>query len=161
MAHRAVSDAGAIITALDLAPHPEGGWYRELWRGPTTGDAGDNGRAVATSIHFLLEAGQKSHWHKVDAAEIWLWHAGDPLDLWLADGDDGPMRCVTLGPDLMTGAQHLQHTVAAGEWQGAMPGEAGTAGYSLVSCVVAPGFTFAGFTLAAPDWAPGCGRPAT
>lgn len=142
--------AQQIIEKLGLSPHPEGGHYRELWRGPETA----SGRATATSIHFLLEAGQKSHWHTVDAAEIWLWHAGDPLELWLAASNDGPMRSVTLGPDIM-GAQQLQHTVEPGEWQAAMPGEGGSAGYSLVSCVVAPGFDFAGFVLAEPDWYPG------
>lgn len=148
-----MSTARAIIDRLGLQPHPEGGWYRELWRG----EAGADGRATATSIHFLLEAGQKSHWHRVDAAEIWLWHAGDPLELRLAPGDDSPVGNVTLGPDMAAG-QLLQHVVAPGEWQGAMP--AGSEhGYVLVSCVVAPGFDFAGFTLADPDWTPGCGRP--
>lgn len=146
--------AKRIIEQLQLQPHPEGGWYREIWRGP----AGEDGRASATSIHFLLEAGQKSHWHKVDAAEIWLWHAGDPLDLWLAASDEGPMHSVTLGPDIAAG-QKLQHTIPTGEWQGAMPAGGGDKGYTLVSCVVAPGFEFSGFTLAKPDWAPGCGRP--
>ncbi len=143
-----------IIEQLDLQPHPEGGWYRELWRGPE----GQDGRAVATSIHFLLEAGQKSHWHTVDAAEIWLWHAGDPLELWLAQTDQGPARSLTLGPDIAAGHQ-LQHVIPIGEWQAARPVANGTHGYTLVSCVVAPGFDFAGFTLAAPDWAPGCGQP--
>ncbi|TIX49765.1 cupin domain-containing protein [Alteraurantiacibacter aquimixticola] len=145
-----MSAARDLIERLNLAPHPEGGWYRELWRGADGGD----GRAVATSIHFLLEAGQKSHWHRVDAAEIWLWHAGDPLDLWLSASDEGPMRSVTLGADAEAG-QVFQHVVEPGEWQGAMPVKDGAHGYSLVSCVVAPGFEFAGFTLAPPDWYPG------
>ena len=71
--------ARAICKALDLAPHPEGGWYRETWRA----DAKDSERAAGTAIHFLLAAGERSHWHRVDATEIWLWHAGDPLALHL------------------------------------------------------------------------------
>jgi predicted cupin superfamily sugar epimerase len=67
-----MTDPRALIDRLNLAPHPEGGWYRETWRGP----AGAGGRASGTAIHFLLEAGQRSHWHRVDAEEIWLWHAG-------------------------------------------------------------------------------------
>lgn len=142
--------AGAVIDRLGLQPHPEGGWYRELWRGPP----GADGRAVATSIHFLLEAGQVSHWHRVDAAEIWLWHAGDPLHLLLAPDDAGPVSKIVLGADFAAG-QHLQHVVPPHEWQAATPIADGTHGYTLVSCVVAPGFDFAGFTLAAPDWQPG------
>lgn len=72
-----MSAAADLIAAMGLQPHPEGGWYRELWRG----EPGAGGRAVATSIHFLLQAGERSHWHRVDAAEVWLWHGGDPLVL--------------------------------------------------------------------------------
>lgn len=147
-----MTTARQIIEELGLAPHPEGGHYRELWRGAD----GADGRSSATSIHFLLEAGQKSHWHTVDAAEIWLWHAGDPLELQLARSDDGPVQSVMLGPHMMDG-QKLQHTVEPGEWQAAMPQDGGGAGYSLVSCVVAPGFDFAGFVLAEPGWYPGKG----
>lgn len=142
--------AAAIIARLGLQPHPEGGWYRELWRGAP----GTDGRAVATSIHFLLEAGQASHWHRVDAAEIWLWHAGDPLLLRLAAGDQGPVGEIVLGADHAAG-QHLQHAIPPHEWQAAAPIADGAHGYTLVSCVVAPGFDFAGFTLAAPGWQPG------
>jgi predicted cupin superfamily sugar epimerase len=141
--------AAALIEALALAPHPEGGWYRELWRA----EAAPGERAAATSIHFLLEAHQASHWHKVDATEIWLWHAGDPLLLSLADGDAAPVRSVRLGPDVL-GGEAPQHRIAPGEWQAATPLQ-GPAGYALVSCMVVPGFEFAGFTLAAPGWAPG------
>lgn len=142
------SEADGLIARLALQPHPEGGWYRETWRGP----AGPGGRAVATAIHFLLKAGERSHWHKVDAHEIWLWHAGDPLRLSLATSDAGPVREVVLGgPIRSTGA--MQHVVEAGEWQAAEPA-GGAAGYTLVSCVVAPGFEFAGFELAPEGWAP-------
>ena len=139
-----------IVARLDLSPHPEGGWFKETWRA----DADEGERAIATAIHFLLEAGQRSHWHKVDAAEIWLWHAGDPLQLHLADSDAGPVREVVLGPDLLAG-QEVQHVVEAGAWQAAAPAPGGSAGYGLVSCVVAPAFEFSGFTLAPQGWAPG------
>ena len=144
-----MSEARALIAALDLAPHPEGGWYRETWRA----DAPPGERGAATAIHFLLEAGQRSHWHRVDAAEIWLWHAGDPLLLSLADSDAGPVREVRLGGDVSAG-DAVQCVVAPGEWQAAAP-LPGEAGYALVSCVVAPAFDFAGFTLAPPGWHPG------
>jgi predicted cupin superfamily sugar epimerase len=101
-------------------------------------------------IHFLLEAHQRSHWHKVDAEELWLWHAGDPLVLSLAPGDAGPVSQVILGPDLLAG-QQLQALVTKGHWQATQP----IAGWGLVSCVVSPGFDFAGFTLAPEGWAPG------
>lgn len=139
-------DPQAIIAKLGLAPHPEGGWYRETWRAPAA--AGE--RAIATAIHFLLEAGQKSHWHKVDAAEIWLWHAGHPLRLSMAADDAGPVRAIRLGPDVLAG-DVPQQLIAPGEWQAA---EA-DAGWALVSCIVAPGFQFSGFTLAPADWSPG------
>jgi predicted cupin superfamily sugar epimerase len=135
--------ADATIARLGLQPHPEGGWYRETWRGP----AGPDGRAVATAIHFLLKNGERSHWHRVDAHEVWLWHEGDPLRLSLAVSDDGPVREVTLGGEAM------QQVVEPGEWQAAEP-LPGAAGYTLVSCMVAPGFDFAGFELAPAGWEP-------
>jgi len=147
-----------VIETLALSPHPEGGWYRELWRA----DAPEGERASATSIHFLLEAHQRSHWHKVDAAEIWLWHAGDPLLLSLAanEGNGGSIREVKLGPDVLAG-DAPQQIVAPHEWQAAAP-LPGRAGYTLASCIVSPAFEFAGFTLAPPEWRPGAepGRPA-
>lgn len=141
--------ASSIIEKLRLAPHPEGGWYRETWRAAAT----EGERAQATAIHFLLETGQRSHWHKVDAAEIWLWHAGDPLALALAGDESGPVRETVLGGDVLQG-QAPQHVVAPYEWQAAAP-LPGPHGYTLVSCVVAPAFEFAGFVLAAPAWYPG------
>jgi uncharacterized protein len=145
-----MSGAANLIAALDLRPHPEGGWYRELWRGAP----GADGRAVATSIHFLLQAHERSHWHRVDAAEIWLWHAGDPLVLREASSDSGPVSAITLGPDHVAG-HYLQHTIAPHHWQAAEALAGGAHGYTLVSCVVAPGFDFAGFVLAEPGWSPG------
>ncbi len=138
--------AAAIVAALNLAPHPEGGWYRETLRGPP----GADGRAQVTAIHFLLEADQASHWHRVDAVEIWCWHAGAQVALHTAADDAGPVTSVRLGGDLLAG-DHCQAVVPAGHWQAARAG----AGWALVSCVVAPGFEYAGFTLAAPGWSPG------
>ena len=150
-----MDSAGALIEQLGLAAHPEGGWYRETWRG----DAGPDGRASGTAIIFLLRNGEASHWHTVDAAELWLWQAGDPVELRLAASDEGPARSVILGSDVAAG-QHLQGLVAPGEWQAARPYGAPVHGYSLVSCVVVPGFDFTGFVLAPPRWEPGTGESA-
>jgi predicted cupin superfamily sugar epimerase len=145
-----MDSASGLIEQLGLAAHPEGGWYRETWRG----DAGPDGRAQGTAIIFLLRSGEASHWHTVDAAELWLWQAGDPVELRLAASDAGPVRSVILGADVAAG-QQLQGLVAPHEWQAARPHGEAVHGYSLVSCVVVPGFDFAGFTLAPPGWEPG------
>ena len=145
--------AQSLIEQLGLTPHPEGGSYRETWRG----DAGPDGRAQGTAIIFLLRAGEASHWHTVDAAELWIWQAGDPIELRLAARDAGPARSLILGADIGAG-QQLQGLVAPREWQAARPYGEAVHGYSLVSCVVVPGFDFAGFTLAPPGWEPGAGQ---
>ena len=148
----ATDTAATLIEQLDLSPHPEGGWYRETWAAPAL----ENGRAGGTAILFLLKAGERSHWHTVDAEEMWIWQGGDPLTLRLAPGDTGPVSDITLGGDVAAGEQ-LQGLVPTGEWQAAealAPGE-GRHGYSLVSCVVVPGFDFTGFRLAEPGWEPG------
>ena len=144
-------EAKTVIEELRLSPHPEGGWFRETWRLPAEDD--DDERARATAIYFLLESDQRSHWHKVDAAEVWLWHAGDPLLLSVSTSPKGPARDVRLGADVIAG-DRPHYVIGAHEWQSAtaLPG---THGYSLVSCVVVPAFQFAGFTLAPPDWYPG------
>ncbi|WP_232318248.1 cupin domain-containing protein [Sphingomonas sp. TDK1] len=139
-----MDEARAIIERLALASHPEGGWYRETWRASGEG----RGRSPATAILFLLEAGQRSHWHRVDAEELWLWHAGSPLELQLGHADGGVER-IALGSDVL-GGQSPQARVPAGRWQAT---EAPN-GWGLVSCIVVPGFDFAGFELAAPGWAP-------
>lgn len=140
-------DPAAIIERLGLAPHPEGGWYRETWReGPSDGEAG---RGHATAIYFLLEAGQRSHWHRVDAAELWLFHAGTPVDLLIAPGADGPVETIRIGADVLAG-DRPQGLVPSGWWQAAET----RGGWALVSCIVAPGFDFAGFELAPSGWAP-------
>lgn len=138
-----MDQAAAIIDALGMRPHPEGGHYVELYRGPANAD----GRAIATTIYFLLRAGERSHWHRVDAVEIWLWHAGSPLSLDIAA--DGARATIRLGPDVLAG-ERPQGVVPAHAWQAAEP----LGAWALVSCVVAPGFEFAGFELAPPDWRP-------
>lgn len=144
--------AAALIAQLNLAPHPEGGWYRETWRS----DAGEGERARATAILFLLRAGESSHWHRVDAEELWIWQGGDPLVLSLAESDQGPVEELVLGLDVTREGQ-LQGLVPTGAWQAARPlgGDSAVHGYCLVSCVVVPGFEFAGFELAETDWEPG------
>jgi len=131
--------ADEIITRLQLAPHPEGGHYRQTW------SAEGPGRPSGTCIYFLLKAGERSHWHRVDAAEIWLYHAGAPLVLSMAERTEGPAREHLLTPDLTQGAPQL--IVPPGHWQAARS----TGDYTLVSCTVSPGFQFEHFTLAPPE----------
>ncbi|MAU45215.1 MAG: cupin [Yangia sp.] len=135
--------ADEIITLLELSPHPEGGHFRQTW----VSDAPEGERPVGTCIYFLLKAGESSHWHKVDAAEIWLWHAGAPLVLSLAATDEGPREDLVLGSDLASGARP-QRIVPVGHWQAARS----TGDWTLVSCTVSPGFRFEGFTLAEPGF---------
>lgn len=135
--------AEEIIATLCLAPHPEGGWYRETCVAP----AGPGGRSSGTAIYYLLTECQRSHWHRVDADEIWLYHAGDPLELSLAATAAGPARELVLGPDLAAGARP-QAVVPAGQWQAAQP----LGAWTLVSCTVSPGFRFEGFEMAPPDF---------
>lgn len=126
-----------------MQPHPEGGHYAETFRAAP----GPDGRATSTAIYFLLRAGERSHWHRVDAAEIWLWHAGAPLTLDVAD--ETGQRAVTLGADIAAG-ERPQAIVPPHAWQAARSNGA----WTLVSCVVAPGFLFEKFELAPPDWSP-------
>ena len=139
--------AAAVVAALGLAPHPEGGHYRELWRDVPPG----GGRGAGTAINFLLEAGERSHWHRVDADELWIWQGGGPLVLSLAETDRGPVRELRLGPDLGAG-EALLGVVPKGWWQAARP--AGGR-WALVCCTVSPAFDFAGFELAPVGWEPG------
>jgi predicted cupin superfamily sugar epimerase len=141
---RALS-ATDIIRLLDLKPHPEGGHFRETFR---DGDAID-GRAASTAIYFLLARGERSHWHRVDAVEVWHYYAGAPLVLEMAADERGPIRRMKLGPDIAMG-ERPQGVVAAGHWQAAESiGE-----WTLVGCTVAPGFEFAKFEMAPEDWSP-------
>ena len=133
---------------LDLAPHPEGGWYRETWRSPVSfSPVGYDGpRSAATAIYFLLHPGEQSSWHVVRSDELWFWHSGGPVELRLGGTGEEPApgEVVLLGGDIAAG-HHPQTGVPGGVWQSAVP-----AGMEpvLVSCVVAPGFDFADFRLA-------------
>ena len=132
----------AVIRLLDLAPHPEGGHFRETFR-----DTGV-GRAASTAIYFLLARGERSHWHRIDAVEVWHWYAGAPLALEIAQRSGGIER-VVLGCDLASG-QRPQAVVPADVWQAAQSlGE-----WTLCGCTVAPGFEFNGFEVAPQGWPP-------
>lgn len=138
--------ARQVIDLLGLKPHPEGGNYRETFR-DSTADA--NGRAASTLIYFLLAAGERSHWHRVDATEIWHYYAGAPLQL-LVSEEGQIIADITLGVDLASG-QRPQGVVPVNAWQSARS----TGSWTLVGCTVAPGFDFAGFEMAPPGWQPG------
>lgn len=141
-----MSTADQIIAKLGLLPHPEGGWFRQTWIGPVR-----QGRATGTAIYFLLRAGERSHWHRVDADEIWLFHAGSPLSLDIAPDAAGPVTRHRLGPDVLAG-DAPQVIVPAGFWQAAQTQATTQGDYTLVSCTVSPGFEFAGFELAPPEF---------
>jgi predicted cupin superfamily sugar epimerase len=138
--------ATEIIRLLDLKPHPEGGHFRETFR-----DARgvDNGRAASTAIYFLLARGERSHWHRIDAVEVWHYCAGAPLVLEMA-AESGPIRRMKLGPDIAMG-ERPQGVVPAGHWQAAES----LGDWTLVGCTVAPGFEFDAFEITPKDWTPG------
>ena len=133
--------ADDIIAHLDLTPHPEGGFYRQTWV------ADGDGRPEGTCIYFLLKSGESSHWHKVDAVEIWHYYAGAPIILSMAADDDGPAVDHILGPDLLAG-EAPQIIVPKDHWQAAKT----TGDWTLVGCTVSPAFQFEGFTLAPPEF---------
>lgn len=134
-----------IIRLLELAPHPEGGWYRQ-----TFADAAKDGeRPASTAIYYLLEAEQMSAWHRVDAVEIWHYHAGAPLSLTLSPPDGRGASAHVLGPDLRAGCRP-QVIVPTLWWQTAVS----LGAWTLVGCTVAPGFRFEGFEMAPADWRP-------
>lgn len=137
--------ADEIINLLKLEPHPEGGYFRETFRDAF---ARPDGRAASTAIYFLLKEGQASHWHRVDAAEVWHWYAGAPLELGVIDSG-GHEIVFRLGSSLITG-ERPQVVVPSRQWQRAR--SLGT--WTLVGCTVAPGFTFSGFELAGPGFSP-------
>jgi uncharacterized protein len=136
--------AADIIARLDLKPHPEGGHFRETFRDKRS-DA--EGRSVSTAIYFLLARGEHSHWHRIDAVEVWHYYAGSALLLEIADGSKS--RAIRLGPDLAAG-EVPQAIVPAQAWQAATS----TGEWTLVGCTVAPGFDFAKFELAPNGWTP-------
>ena len=138
--------AAEVIARLQLSPHPEGGHFRETFR-DCRGE--DGGRAHSTAIYFLLARGERSHWHRIDAVEIWHYYAAPPLTLRIADGDG--LRTLQLGADLAAG-ESPQGIVPPHAWQAAES----VGDWTLVGCTVAPGFDFATFELAAKDWSPPC-----
>ena len=138
-------NAREVIRLLDLKPHPEGGHFRETFRDPATDAAG---RSVGTAIYYLLEAGEVSEWHRVDAAEIWHYYAGGPMVISISpNGHDASAQ--HLGPSLTSG-QRPQIVVPTGHWQSATS----LGAWTLVGCTVSPGFSFEGFEMAPPDWRP-------
>jgi predicted cupin superfamily sugar epimerase len=146
--HVALLTRSPVAETLDLLPHPEGGWFRETWAAPVRfrPDGYPGERASATGIYFLLPPDEESVWHSVRSDEVWLWHRGGPLTLLLGgDGDapvvGGPVRRITLGPDVENG-EVPQALVPAGTWQSARPAADEEV---LVSCIVSPGFDFADF----------------
>jgi uncharacterized protein len=133
-----------IVEILGLAPHPEGGFYRETFRAPAV----EGGRGASTAIYYLLRAGDVSAWHRVDADEVWHHYAGAPLELTLSGGEGH--ETVRLGADLARG-ERPQAVVPAGRWQSARS----LGDWTLVGCTVAPAFQFSGFEMAPPGWEPG------
>lgn len=145
MTSNSAADADTVIRMLGLAPHPEGGYFRETFR-DSVADA--NGRAASTAIYFLLKDGETSRWHRVDAAEVWHWYAGAPLELSIA-ASGTPPQTIRLGGALTAG-ERPQAVVPSGHWQRARS----LGAYTLVGCTVAPGFRFEGFEIAAPGLFP-------
>ncbi len=140
----ASDEARALIERLGMQPHPEGGHFVETYRAP----AAEGERAPVTQIYFLLQAGEVSHWHRVDAVEIWHWYVGAPLVLSISEnGHDAVAR--HLGPDFAAG-QTPNIVVPKDAWQAAES----LGHWTLVGCTVAPAFEFSGFELAPPDWRP-------
>lgn len=133
-----------VIYTLGMERHPEGGWYAETF----VDIEGETGRAHSTAIYYLLEAGELSHWHRVDAVEVWHYYAGAPIELNLSEGISVDRK--VLGSDLAAG-QRPQVVVPRDVWQSARS----LGDWTLVGCTVAPGFQFSGFEMAAKDWAPG------
>jgi predicted cupin superfamily sugar epimerase len=138
--------AKEIIRLLALEPHPEGGYFGETFRDTRLVEGG---RAASTAICYLLARGERAHWHRVDAAEVWHYYAGSALTLEIAASDKGPVERVTLGPDLAAG-ERPQIVVPARHWQAAES----LGDWTLCGCTVAPGFEFKGFELAPKGWAP-------
>jgi len=137
--------AAEAIRLLDLAPHPEGGHFREIFRDHNN----EGGRAASTAIYFLLAAGERSHWHRVDAAEVWHFYAGAPLALEIVRNEKDALERLVLGNSLTAG-ERPQIVVPARAWQAAVS----LGDWTLAGCTVAPGFEFSGFELAPKGWSP-------
>jgi len=140
------TSAPAVIERLGLRAHPEGGWYIETWRA----DSSVGERPSASAILYLLAAGERSHWHRVDATEIWQYSAGDPLELRIWTGGAGAVETHRLGDGTTDAAGTPQVVVPPGAWQAARP----LGAWTLVGCIVSPAFEFAGFELAPDGWEP-------
>ena len=138
-------DVPERAAALDLEPHPEGGWYKRTWTAPDSLETAAGTRPAATLIHFLVPPGESSVWHLVTSDEIWLWHGPDALAIELGGPGEKPgaIDRFVLGPDQSAG-QQTQVLVPAGMWQRTVP----SSGETLVSCLVSPGFSFDDFSLA-------------
>lgn len=135
-----------IIETLGMSRHPEGGWYAESFRDSPS----DGSRGHSTAIYYLLQRGERSHWHRVlDADEVWHWYAGGPLRLRVSH-EGRTERVHLLGQDLAHG-QRPQYVVPAGSWQAAEP----VLDWVLVGCTVAPAFSFDAFEMAPKGWSPG------
>jgi predicted cupin superfamily sugar epimerase len=141
-----MSEADELATRLGMSPHPEGGWYVETWQ-PS---GSDGSRGTGSAILFLLAAGERSHWHRLDCDEIWQWSGGDQLELRTWTEGDAKIAVQRLSGDVMAEGTSTQGFVPAGAWQTART--LGT--WTLVGCIVAPAFTFDGFELAPPEWEP-------
>ncbi len=141
--------AADVIRLLELKPHPEGGCFRETFRDAALTE----GRSASTLIYYLLDVGDVSAWHRCDAAEVWHWYGGAPLVITVSpNGHDASAHY--LGPDLKAG-QRPQFVVPANAWQTCTS----LGAWTLVGCTVAPGFEFAGFEMAPPDWRPTPRKP--
>ena len=144
-----MTEAAAIVEALEMQVHPEGGWYAEMWRAEAPSGGG---RPSGSAILFLLAAGHRSHWHRLDADEVWQYSGGDPVELCVWSEDDPAVAVHRLGP-VEDGRADVQAVVPAGAWQTAS--SLGT--WTLVGCIVTPAFEFEGFELAPEDWSPPVG----
>jgi len=136
--------ASQVVELLELQPHPEGGHYRETFRAASV----DGKRGACTMIYYLLARGERSHWHRVDAMEIWLWHGGAPLVLSISE-DGQQKNLYRVGNDLAAG-ERPQAVVPANAWQAAES----LGDWSLVGCIVTPAFQFQGFEMAPTGWHP-------
>lgn len=151
--------ARQLVACLQLQPHPEGGWYREVFRSDLQVQPADGrpARQALTSIYFLLEAGQHSRWHKVLSDEVWVYLEGGPLELWAWDATRHQASCIPLGrvsasEDMAGPLSHQpQHVIAAGLWQAARPLAGHPDGFTLVACMVGPGFDFSDFQMMHTD----------
>lgn len=135
------------VSLLDMQEHPEGGYYKEIYRSPATvtNKDGETSRPSCTAIYFLLQEGSFSAFHRLTSDEVWNFYDGDPLEV-IEIAPDGVCKFTVLGSNISAG-ESFQHIVPAGTWFGARM--LGTSVFSLVGCTVAPGFVFEDFELAA------------